>query len=568
MNLNGRARVPRSVTAGALGGTTPAGGLARYAWMVLGGMALLVPLVFVLLPRGGPGQSWILILANAIGAGAVILGPRLHRSPDRLPWRLIGLGLLTWVLANVVAFADRFLGQPGIGFPSPSDGFYLAAPVFLAWGIALIVRRQTGGAKGFALLDTAIIALGGCLLSWTFILRPLVDAPGFPLLMRATALAYPITDLLLLAMATCLLVTPAFRIRSYRLLVGALVVQILADTVYAIRSQMGTFEPGGLLDAGWPVAILLIAMAAAHPSMRELTSSVSHTASSGSGLRLLPLVGAALVAPVTIAATGFGGGRLDATVLASGGAMFLLVFLRMRRLLQLVEVAQSERGRILERVFGAAEQERIRLAGEMHDGPVQRLTALSFRLELAKKRLRRGDVGAADRDIERIQKRFEEEIHALRALMSGLRPPALDEKGLAAALTDEAERFRSDTGVETVAEIELDGRLDGEVEAVFYRAAQEALTNVAKHARASRVWVTIDRSGGEARLRVRDDGIGFSPEDLTGRRSGEHFGLLAMRERIGLVGGCLDVRSSPGEGTTLEVRLPATPLAVAGAAAS
>ena len=144
----------------------------------------------------------------------------------------------------------------------------------------------------------------------------------------------------------------------------------------------------------------------------------------------------------------------------------------------------------------------------------------------------------------------------LRHLMGALRPPVLDNRGFGEALGEHASRFEQETGITVDVGLSLATRLPPEAETVLYRITQESLNNVAKHARAGHVRVTVDEHDGSVRLRVRDDGVGFDASN-TGQLLREgHYGLAGMRERASLVGGTLEVGSIPGHGTTVEVRLP------------
>jgi signal transduction histidine kinase len=149
-----------------------------------------------------------------------------------------------------------------------------------------------------------------------------------------------------------------------------------------------------------------------------------------------------------------------------------------------------------------------------------------------------------------------DEIANLRALISELRPAALDELGLVPAIETLAERTATAEGltVETNIDLGLEAgaRLDLDVESALYRLAQEALTNVVKHARASRVEMTLTRDGKNIELTIADDGVGFDPNE-----EGDGFGLVGMRERAMLAGGGLTIDSSPEGGTTLRASVPA-----------
>ena len=148
----------------------------------------------------------------------------------------------------------------------------------------------------------------------------------------------------------------------------------------------------------------------------------------------------------------------------------------------------------------------------------------------------------------------------LRRLMTELRPPALDEIGLEVALRDYMTDFdrRIEARCEFLGELG-EGRLEPSVETTLYRVAQEALTNVDKHARASSVRVVLSSDSDSVRLRVEDDGVGFEPKRSSDLIEGGHFGVVGMRERVERAGGTLTLQDAPGGGTVIEVLLPLAP---------
>ena len=210
-------------------------------------------------------------------------------------------------------------------------------------------------------------------------------------------------------------------------------------------------------------------------------------------------------------------------------------------------VAERQRQRI-----AAAEGERQRWARELHDDTLQSLSALRFGLAAA----RRTD-GGLDQAVERAVEQIEESIANLRALITDLRPAALDELGVRAAiesLADRSARHGIDVDVSVELADERGGapeRLAGELEIALYRITQEALTNATKHGHASRAVVEISEDESSLRLLVRDNGSGFDPSQKS-----DGFGLLGMTERVALLNGELDIESAPGAGTTIRARLP------------
>jgi PAS domain S-box-containing protein len=219
-----------------------------------------------------------------------------------------------------------------------------------------------------------------------------------------------------------------------------------------------------------------------------------------------------------------------------------------------IKKLQVERGQLLDRTVQATEQERKRIAVELHDGPVQRLTALDLKLTWIGGEVERGQIEAVDR-LQEVQSLLREQIRQLRLMMTQLRPPILDERGLEAALRDHL--ISSENGVELQVSVEasLLKRLAPAQEIILYRVAQEAVANVLKHAQAEHAWLTLQERSGQVLLEIRDDGVGFDPLMIPHSRNG-HFGILGMRERVEMAGGSWDLHSVPGGGTLIRASLP------------
>ena len=205
----------------------------------------------------------------------------------------------------------------------------------------------------------------------------------------------------------------------------------------------------------------------------------------------------------------------------------------------------------LRRSLAAAEAERGRWARELHDETLQALGALKVLLSSA---TRLDDVDAMRAAMRQAVDQLSGDIQSLRSMIAELRPPALDELGLAPALTSLAQRTSTTTGLEVRADVDLAGepRLTPEVETTVYRIVQEALTNVAKHANAATVELSVRCAEHAVLIAVSDDGVGFDP---AGDPDGG-FGLTGMRERVDLAGGELSVVPGSSAGTVVRARLP------------
>jgi signal transduction histidine kinase len=220
------------------------------------------------------------------------------------------------------------------------------------------------------------------------------------------------------------------------------------------------------------------------------------------------------------------------------------------------EVAQAERTRteLLARMVFAQEDERRRIAREMHDQFGEQLTALSRQVAVLKDACGdRADLGAHVEALQSIAQRLDRDVDSL---VWQLRPTALDDLGLHAALANYVNDWSGRTGV--AAELHtfgpFDDRLASEAETTLYRIAQEALTNIAKHARATNVDIILERRPSHVVLTVEDNGQGFDTASVNRKDHG--FGLLGMQERAALMGAALHIESSVGHGTTILVRLP------------
>jgi PAS domain S-box-containing protein len=214
--------------------------------------------------------------------------------------------------------------------------------------------------------------------------------------------------------------------------------------------------------------------------------------------------------------------------------------------------AEEERRRLLAELVRVQEEERRRIATEIHDDPVQAMTAVEMRLESLRRRIGSGE---ERRTVEQLGASVSAAIGRLRRLLVELRPARLDREGLASAVQALLDRLRADTGADADLEDRTLLEVPPDTGTVLYRIAQEAVTNIRKHAEAREVRVTLAERDGGILLRVRDDGRGFDPEREAVEMPG-HLGLVSMRERAELSGGKFRITSTPGAGTTVEAWVP------------
>ena len=216
---------------------------------------------------------------------------------------------------------------------------------------------------------------------------------------------------------------------------------------------------------------------------------------------------------------------------------------------------QEQLRRLSQRILSAQEEERKKISRELHDVIAQTLTGINIRLATLKQEAMSNATGLG-RSIARTQRLVEKSVNMVHQFARELRPAVLDDLGLIPALHSFMKNFTERTGVRTrltaFAEVE---RLDTDERTVLFRVAQEALTNVARHAQASRVEVRILKMPGRVCMRIKDDGKSFQVDRVLRGQGGKHLGLLGMKERLEMIGGRFDVESTPGLGTTIQAQI-------------
>jgi signal transduction histidine kinase len=204
----------------------------------------------------------------------------------------------------------------------------------------------------------------------------------------------------------------------------------------------------------------------------------------------------------------------------------------------------------------AQEEERKKISRELHDVIAQTLTSINVRLAKLRKEATLNTSGL-ERSIDLTQQLVQRSVNIVHRFARELRPTVLDDLGLIPALKTFMKHFQTETGIRVslsaFANVE---RVKGNKRTVLYRVAQEALTNVARHAQASHAAVSIQQMGGAICMKIIDNGKGFQQEPLSHARKGKRLGFLGMRERLEMVGGNFSVTSVPGKGTTVFAQIP------------
>jgi len=529
-------------------------GMRRWGWRSYLGLGAALAVAYYLFP---PALAKLAVwpVIGLSSAAAVLVGTRRNRPARPLAWYLIAVAQVLLVTGDTLYNVRvRLLHDGASVFPSVVDLFYLAFYPFLVVGLLLLIRDRTPGRDTASLIDATIISTGLALLAWVFLIVPQVHDPELTMLQRVVSIAYPLSDVLVLAVAARLAVGSSHRPTAWWVLMGSVVSLLVADVLFGLLQLAGTWQVGGPVDLGWILFYVGWGLAALHPSMVSLSEPAPVSVRLPHG-RLVLITCASLIAPAVLVVQAARGEALEVPVIAGASAvLFLLALARMSGLAGELAL-QHERKRVMQSVLRMTEAERTRLAADLHDGPVQQLTALLYGLELARHHVRHGNPADADVLLASLEDKAAGEVHGLRRLMTQLRPPVLDELGLVNALHNQGTSFESTSGVECAVHADLPSELAPELETVLYRVTQESLANVGKHARASRVDISLAASDGRVRLLVCDDGVGFDLARASALVSQGHFGLVNMRERVEMIGGRLRVSTSPGQGTTIAVEM-------------
>jgi signal transduction histidine kinase len=226
------------------------------------------------------------------------------------------------------------------------------------------------------------------------------------------------------------------------------------------------------------------------------------------------------------------------------------------KLLEQSRLMQEQLRLLSRQLLSAQEEERRTISRELHDVIAQTLTSINIRLGTLKKEAA-GNTKGLDRSIARTQKLVEYSVNVVHQFARELRPTVLDDLGLIPALHTFMKAFREETGISvSLSAFAAVEELNGDKRTTLYRVAQEALTNVARHAQATQAEVRIQKVNGAICMRIKDNGKGFQQERILHGKKSERLGLLGMRERLQMVGGNFSVTSARGKGTTVLAQIP------------
>ena len=317
---------------------------------------------------GLEGNGLLFSLIGLSAAVAIVAGAVRNRPRQLLPWMLFAAAQVSFVAGDFLYYTFHF------DFPSPGDVFYLAVYPLLVAGLLVLVRARSAGRDRASLLDASIITVGLGLLAWVFLIEPYTELEGLRAIERLMSMAYPLMDVLLLAVAARLAIGSGTRPASFYLLSAGIVSLLATDSVYGYIELHTGYTQGGLLDAGWLAYYLLWGTAALLPGMRRLEEQSPETRPTLTGRRLLPLAAATLIAPGVgiIQSLQDADSALSVSAVASA-VLFLLVMARMTGLVQTLRSSIEDEHRALFRE-GVLRQAAVALGGAPDRDAVEAVT--------------------------------------------------------------------------------------------------------------------------------------------------------------------------------------------------
>jgi len=287
------------------------------------------------------------------GVAGIVAGVILNRPAPRAPWVLLAAANLSFAVGQLSFLFLTQIRHQAVPFPSFVDLFYLITYPLYAAGLLIFIRRRSAGHDRRSLLDALTLTVGLALLSWVFLILPYVSNASLPWLQKAVAIAYPLGDVLVLAMLVRLLAPGTWRARSLQLLTLGSLGLLGSDVAFGLTQLYGSFRPGTVIDLGWAVFYAAWGVAALHPSMTELTQPVAREQPQKSGPRLILIMLASLIAPVVLLVEAVTHHVRDAGVIAVCSALLYVLVLS-----RLADVADALRRTLkrtqLMRLAGAA----------------------------------------------------------------------------------------------------------------------------------------------------------------------------------------------------------------------
>jgi len=565
----------------------------RLSWWMYPGACLGAIVVYFLLPQDGTGQAVLYLSVALSSAAALAAGARIHLPPGRrLAWHMLSAGMLLTAAALGVAtyyvVSNRSEPDPSLG-----DLFYLASYPFFFVGIWKLVQRLGSVQSRLAALDAAILTTAFATVQWVFVMVPLTNK-GYGNSELAILLAYPAMDLLLVAPLSRSMVTASWRNQSYRLLLGAVVLLLLGDEIYAFTSS--TYTVGSWLNGIYLLSYVAFGASALTPSMKELTLADVEIEPRLGWARIATLGAALLAAPAILVIQTARDETVNAYVIALGGAVASLLVLargavlvramdslrlderEARRQAEAAQLQLAEQNAQLKEL-DSLKDEFVGLVSHELRTP---LTSISGYLEL----LADPETGPLNVDQSEFLAIAERNARRLRTLVNDLLFVARLEAGrldlrlgevdlaeVVAHAVDSARPRAADRGVALAVETEGPTVVIGDADRLA-QLLDNLVSNAVKFTpREGSVEARVDLRDGHARVQVIDSGIGIAKEELghlfdrfyrastavSQQVPGTGLGLYIAKAIADAHGGSIEVESEVAGGTTFSVELPLAP---------
>src|SRR5215475_12542240 len=213
-------------------------------------------------------------MLGSSGVAAIVAGTAVNRPAHRAPWLLLAAGALCLAVGQTALLVLTVSWHETLPVPSWLDGFFLATYPLCAAGLLIFIRWRTAGRDRRSLLDALTLTVGLALLGWLYLIEPYTGNPGLSWVQKTFAIAYPLGDVLLLAVIARLLAPGVARSRPVQLLAAGAVGVLASDVAAGLIQLHGTFHPGTAVDLGWALFYLAWGVAALHPDMAHLTDPV------------------------------------------------------------------------------------------------------------------------------------------------------------------------------------------------------------------------------------------------------------------------------------------------------